>query len=217
MRSLLLIGAIAVFIGCALTVPNGASVSARIIENTNTIDLSGVKTFFSGNPVSSVQLLRAGAVLDNAARIPAVQTAMKTVDTSKKVIETISAVDPFSEGSFVTPSSAIQTIGSVAKTVTTALSQDQPTDALAAAIATSDQHQKDLLQKISWARDKGDVRLCSDALVVARELKVGDVLALCLALVNHESDRCVQISDQPLQDLCQSALAPQAIPLSDLF
>lgn len=210
MRSLVLIGAIAVFIGTALMPPNGAPVGAKIIDDVKALDAASVKSFFGGNPVSEVQLLRAGVVVENAVRTPVVQNAIRTVGGAQAV-NTLSEVNAIVNGDeAVTPQVAVKVLGTTTKTIADLFSTPKVTDALAYAISTADPARKNVLEKISWARDKDDVRLCLDALDAidaSAGLKSGDVLALCLALVNRESDRCVQVSDSALVKLCQTSLA----------
>lgn len=211
MRSLVLIGAIALFIGTALVPPGGTSVGATIIDGVSTVDVSQMKSFFSGNPVSPVQLIRAGVVLDNAARMPTVQTAVRTVGGTQAA-ETVSALSAIAAGDKeVTPLEAVTAVASTGKKFAAALMpMEGTTDALSSAIADADPAGKRVLEKISWARDKNDVRLCPDALVAidsSTGLKNGDVLALCLALVNREHGRCAQVESIELSELCESALA----------
>ncbi|MDD5055999.1 MAG: hypothetical protein PHZ00_07090 [Candidatus Peribacteraceae bacterium] len=211
MRSLVLIGAIGLFIGTALVPPGGASVGAMIMNDSTAIDTVAVKSFFSGNPVSAVQLLRASAVLDNAARTPVVQTAIRTVGGTQAV-ETVSSLSAIATGDdTLTSQEAVTAVTSVAKTIgETLASKEDSTEVLASAIANADPALKRVLEKISWAKDKKDVRLCSDALGAIESSSgqmIGDMLALCLALVNGEDDRCFQIGDSGHSALCHTALA----------
>lgn len=214
MRSLLVFGITIAFIASAFVSPSEANFRSLAERAKATIE-QRTKGSLPGTGIpSAAELQKAAKLMQTLAKDPRVtvlrEDALKTAKTQnysglwKSAAGLLTKALPASQG--------------IARSVTGRLMEKGGTQAASRwsglVSAEKDPVLRKQLERIDWAVQKGDARLCRE-LTLGEVIddgngpSTGDLLALCLAKVLGEGDRCSQMSDASaaLRTVCLEELA----------
>jgi hypothetical protein len=200
LRTLFTVGSIAGFIACAFVPPTDANFTSlqdlakREVRARTAGSLAGGITMNAGQTEQVAKVLK--AVASDPELQTAVQKAVGTTADLKSVDEAVTVLK-----SMASP----KTIMKRAATVATAAFRPHKFSAgWKKHKAASEKQRVTQLERIEWASRKNDVRLCGEVEGDTRVTE-GDYLALCVAVVTGDPQRCSQIHS--LKQLCADELA----------
>ena len=212
MRALFVFGAVALYIGCAFVTPSQANVHAMVMAAGRL------------KPASVTSLLSAASkpimtITDTVKKVAKDPKTTVLVDAAGKALSGDKKAAITSATSVAV--SALPDVQTVARTLSKVIAKhdDRMTAAFAALMAnTADASVKAQFERIEWAAEKADPRLCktlADNNVVttgSAAPSFGDLLALCLARTTGDATRCSQIDSvtgAALKSACDEGLASQ--------
>ncbi len=214
MRSLLVFGITIVFIASAFVSPSEANFRSLAERAKATIEQRTKASLLGPGIPDTAELKKAAKLMQTLAKDPRVtvlvEDAAKTAKTQDysglwgSAASLLKKALPASQG--------------IASTVTERLPENTGTQAVSRwtelVLAEKDPVLHKQLERIDWAAKKGDARLCRE-LTLGEVIdggngpSTGDLLALCLAKVLGEGERCAQMSDASaaLRTVCLEELA----------